>query len=457
MFRSLWARLLLAFILVLAVALGGMAFLAAQSTATEFSGYREQRSQLDYGRFQMVLSDYYSQNQGWSGVQSVVERLAQATGNHVFLTDTRGVVLADSEGRMIGQQAPRRPGPGGDPQRGPGAGGAPIIYQGSPVGTVHVDPGPPEAAFGAAFLTAVNRSIFLSAAAAAVVALALTLFISRRVLRPIGALTSAVHAMERGDLSQRVQVTSRDEVGELGSAFNAMAGSLARTEELRRNMVADVAHELRTPLSNVRGYLEAIRDGVLGPDKATLDSVYDEALHLSRLVDDLQEMALADAGQMKLHRVPSDLAEVVDRAVRAVAPQAIEKGIELSAAAPEKLPPVEIDQVRIAQVLLNLLSNALAHTPRGGSVTVRVAQAGKNAEVSVSDTGQGIAAEHLPNIFDRFYRADPSRARATGGSGIGLAVVRQLVEAHGGEVSVKSEMGRGSIFKFTLPLTVGAR
>ncbi len=353
------------------------------------------------------------------------------------------------------------------------------MYEGVQVATVHADPGSPAAAFDAAFIASVSRSLLWSAAAAAVVALALTFFLSRRVLGPVEALTSAAKAMEHGDLSQRVKVKSRDEVGELASAFNAMAGSLAKTEELRRNMVSDVAHELRTPLTNIRGYLEAMRDGVLAPDKATLDSAYEEAIHLTRLVDDLQDLALAEAGQLKLDKSATDLADVVERAVRAVAPQAMDKGIDLSVNVAGKLPQVEVDQVRITQVLLNLLSNALVHTPEGGAVGVSATtdqpsamslqsptDTSQNPEprtqnlgaatpfvlVSVSDTGHGIAHEHLPYIFDRFYRVDPSRARSTGGSGIGLAISRRLVEAHGGRIWVESGPGKGSRFRFSLPL-----
>ena len=474
MFRSLWARLLLSFMLVLGVVVGVMSFAATRTTTTEFNGYMQQRAQLDYGRMQTVLRDYYAGNkQSWTGVQPVVQNLAQATGDHIVLVDKSGVVLADSEGKLVGQQFNRPFGsePGSGPGHGPRSGDVPIIFEGVSVGSVHADPGSPAAAFDAAFLTSVTRSLLWSAAAAAVVALVLALFLSRRILRPVAALTSAARAMEQGDLSQRVQVKSRDEVGELGSAFNAMAGSLARTEDLRRNMVTDVAHELRTPLTNIRGYLEAMRDGVLAADKVTLDSACEEAVHLSRLVDDLQELAMAEAGQLKLDRGPADLGEVVDRAVRAVTPRAMDKSIELSTHVQGQLPQVEIDQVRIAQVLLNLLSNALAHTPNGGTITVSAVGDQPSAisgqppaashqsslishhfvRVSVSDTGKGIPPDHLPYVFDRFYRVDPSRARSTGGSGIGLAISRQLIQAHGGEIWAESEVGKGSTFIFTLP------
>ena len=462
--HSLWVRLLLAFMLVLVVALGGMSFLATRSTTTEFHGYMEQRVESNFIRLLGGLSAYYADNQSWSGIQAFLERGAQLTGDHILIADTSGTIVADSDGTMMGQPA------------GSLKGGAPVIVQGSPVGTAYLNPGvgpgpppglgagpvggpnagpmagPPPGVVEAAFLASVNRSLLLSAGSAALLALVLTVVLSRRILGPIGALTSAVRAMEKGDLTHRVRTDFPDEVGDLARAFNSMAGSLAQNEQLRKNMVTDVAHELRTPLSNIRGYLEAMRDGVLAPDAKTLDSAYEEAIHLSRLVDDLQELSLAEAGQLKLDRSATDFGEVADRAVRAVAPQASTKGVSISAQIPTGLTPVDIDPGRVGQVLKNLLSNALAHTPEGGDIRVGAKRQSGWLEVEVSDTGSGVPPEHLPHVFERFYRADTSRARSTGGRGIGLTISRQLVEAHGGRIWAESEMGRGSTFRFTLPL-----
>jgi signal transduction histidine kinase len=266
-------------------------------------------------------------------------------------------------------------------------------------------------------------------------------------------LTAAVRRMEAGDLSQRVEITSRDEIGDLARAFNLMADGLARLEELRRQLVTDVAHELRTPLSNIRGYLEALQDGVVEPDRRIVDSLHEETMLLNRLVDDLQELSLAEAGQLRLDRHPVALADVVDRAVEAVRPRAAAKGVELQVDLPEDLPLVDVDPRRIGQVLRNLLDNGLTHTGPGGEIGIAARASGQWVEVSVRDTGTGIAAEDLPYVFDRFYRADRSRSRATGGAGLGLAIVKQLVEAHGGRVEVESEVGRGTEFTFTVPLS----
>jgi signal transduction histidine kinase len=232
-----------------------------------------------------------------------------------------------------------------------------------------------------------------------------------------------------------------------------MASDLERAERLRRSMVADAAHELRTPLSNIRGQLEAVRDGVIKPDADTISSLNEEAVLLSRLVDDLQELSLAEAGELKLNRQTEDIARLIEQAVVAQQTQAATKGISVSADLPDKLPPVSIDPYRIGQVLRNLLENAIAHTGTGGTITVSARQQGNYIEVAVVDTGEGIPPEDLPNIFERFYRVDKSRARATGGSGLGLTITKRLVEVHGGKIEAHSEPGKGSRFSFTIPTT----
>jgi signal transduction histidine kinase len=217
-------------------------------------------------------------------------------------------------------------------------------------------------------------------------------------------------------------------------------------------MVSDIAHELRSPLTNVRGYLEAIKDGVLKPDTATITSIYDETILLSRLVNDLQELSLAEAGELKLYRQPEDLAELIRQSINAVQAKAVEKGLELSSNIPADLPQVNIDFLRIKQVLLNLLENALAHTAAGGTINVSARLNPDFVEVSVSDTGDGIPAEEVNNIFERFHRVDKSRSRSTGGSGLGLTIARYIIEEHTGKIWVQSELGEGSRFSFTLPV-----
>ena len=300
------------------------------------------------------------------------------------------------------------------------------------------------------FVTSVNRWLLLSALAAVALALALSVPLARRILGPVEAITAAARRMEAGDLAQRVPAGAADEIGDLARAFNAMADAVARSEKLRRALVTDVAHELRTPLTNLRCQIEAVQDGLQTPDAATLRSLHEETLLLARLVGDLEDLALAESGQLPLHRGPVAIAEAVDTALSAIRPIAAARAIVLSADVPAAL-HAHADRERVAQVLRNLLANALTHTPDGGTIRVTGRDSGSQAAVEVADTGEGIAPEHLPHVFDRFYRSDPSRARTTGGAGLGLAIVRQLVEAHGGQVAVTSAPGAGARFTFTLP------
>jgi signal transduction histidine kinase len=325
----------------------------------------------------------------------------------------------------------------------------------------------------AGFVGAVNRAIVLAAGAAGLVALLATAALSRRILGPIEALTAAARRMEKGDLSQRVTVRAKDEIGELAHAFNAMAGGLERTEQLRRHMVTDVAHELRTPLTNIRGYLEAVRDGVAAPEPKLIDSLHEEALLLDRLVDDLQDLALAEAGQLRLARRPLDIAAAIESATAGLRPALIAMELSLDLALAPDLPLADADAERVGQVLRNLLNNAIMHTPPGGTIAVEALSTTEDGRrktnvyenvvpsfvlrpssfvlVRVRDSGVGIAPEQLELVFERFFRADPARARATGGAGLGLTIVRQLVEAHGGRVWVESTLGQGTTFSFTLP------
>jgi signal transduction histidine kinase len=453
MFRSLRFRLLLMMIIVAMVALGTVALFARQTTTNEFQRYVERGGDIRRGRFESMLAMYYDQNKSWDGVQPLVEQISQISGDRIILTDSEKRVLADSDRKLVGQAAGQ--------DWAPPAGF--VVFLGTPVGVVYINPlGRPSSGAGEeVFLGSVNRSLLLAVVAAGLAAVLLTLALSRRILRPIEALTAAARKMEKGDLNQRVEVKSGDEIGQLAHAFNAMADGLARLEQLRFNMVTDVAHELRTPLSNIRGYLEAMRDGVTKPSPVLIDSLYEEAMLLNRLVDDLQELALAEAGQLKLVRQPVALVEIVEKVVNVLQPQLADKGLTVETDLPADLPLVDADPDRVGQILRNLLTNAVNYTPPGGKITVAAESAGADTsatlstwvEVSVRDTGIGITPEHLPYIFERFYRADKSRARATGGAGLGLAIVKQLVEAHGGRVWAESTPGSGAILGFTLPVS----
>ncbi|MFB9315366.1 sensor histidine kinase [Nocardioides plantarum] len=281
--------------------------------------------------------------------------------------------------------------------------------------------------------------------------LAIALVGAHQLVRPVRALTGAARRLAAGDETARVPERRRaDEVGELTAAFNDMADSRARAESLRRAMVSDIAHELRTPLSNIRGWLEAVEDGLAEPDAELLASLGEEAALLQSIIDDLRDLATADAGRLVIHPEQLHLATLFEQSLDAFGYQATATGVRLEALVDDEL-ELEADPVRLRQVLANLLGNALRHTDRGGSITLTGRAEGDWVVLEVTDTGTGIQVADLPHVFDRFWRADPSRSRHHGGSGLGLAIVRSLVEAHGGTVGVASTVGAGTTFTLRLP------
>nr|WSY57646.1 HAMP domain-containing histidine kinase [Streptomyces sp. NBC_00886] len=281
------------------------------------------------------------------------------------------------------------------------------------------------------------------------VTVAVTVVIGIRLVRPLRALAEA--ARRPVEEHQRVPVTTNDEIGYLAAAFNDLSQRRERLEGQRKAMVSDVAHELRTPLSTIRSWLEAVQDGIATSDQALVDSLLEEALLLQHIVDDLQDLAEADAGQLRIHPEPLRVRDLLDHVATAHHGRAETADVTLSTRA-EGDPELCGDPVRLRQVVGNLVSNAIRHTPPGGSVTLRARRAGDQVTIEVADTGTGIRAEDLPRVFDRFWRAEKSRSRRTGGSGLGLAIVRRLTEAHGGTVTVASTVGTGTVFTVRLPV-----
>jgi signal transduction histidine kinase len=270
----------------------------------------------------------------------------------------------------------------------------------------------------------------------------------RRFAAPLGDLIDAAESVEAGDYGVRVRARGPRELRSLATAFNSMSGRLESSERERRRLLADVTHELRTPLTIMQGNLEALLDGVYPADPAHLEPILDETRVLSRLVDDLRTLSLAEAGALTLHREPTDVGQLITDSVASFRIQADAAGIELATALDGALPQAEIDPVRMREVLSNLLSNALRYTPRGGTVRVGASVADGKLRVTVRDSGPGIAAEALPHIFDRFYKSDESR-----GAGLGLAIAKSLVVAHGGEIEATSAPGQGTEMRFWLPTT----
>ncbi|HEV7922904.1 MAG TPA: ATP-binding protein [Thermoanaerobaculia bacterium] len=283
-----------------------------------------------------------------------------------------------------------------------------------------------------------DRALLLTFLGAALFGVVMAVAIARWTTVPIERLTAATRQMEAGDLAVRVEPAGGAELEELARGFNAMAAAVARTEELRRRMVGDVAHELRAPLTNIRCELESMQDGLTEPTAERIESLHQETMHLATLVDDLQDLALADAGKLTIDQQPVAIAPLVRRAVagRSVKLEGDEETMVLA------------DARRVLQILTNLLDNAFTHAD---DVRVAWERSGSEVRIRVQDRGAGIPAEELPRIFERFYHVDPSRSRDTGGAGLGLAIVQQLVAAHGGRVWAESEAGKGSTFTFTLP------
>jgi two-component system OmpR family sensor kinase/two-component system sensor histidine kinase BaeS len=279
------------------------------------------------------------------------------------------------------------------------------------------------------------------------------IILSRNLSAPLSNLADAARSIGRRDLSQRVKVHGSQEIKEFAQAFNEMVDDLQQAETLRQSLLADVAHELRTPISVIQGNLQAILDDVYELDKSEIAQLYDQTRQLTRLVDDLRELAQAEAGQLLLESIPVDLGTLIVDVASIYEPLAENQGIELQTEISEGLPLILGDRARLMQCLQNLLNNAFRHTPEGGVVALTLREESGALEIRVTDTGTGIPVEHLPFVFDRFYRVDPARARETGGTGLGLAITRAIIENHGGTISAKSMgEGQGSEFTMTFPV-----
>ena len=444
----------------------GMMGMGSNAVATPAPGWHKLRVRAAKRRAGVVPTSSWRGGmgpgmRGWQGTGSLANAdMWSMMGHRVIVADTTGKVVSDSSGEPNGAVLSSEQ----------LAGGQSIQIAGQPAGTVLVETGDTQPGTPAGeFLRAMNRSILLAVLAAGAVAMALGSILFFQITAPVRKLKSAASAIAAGDLSQRVQVRSHDELGDLGVTFNTMAESLSHAETQRRQMVADVAHELRTPLSVMQANLEAMQDGVLPLDADEIASLHEETVILSRLVADLHLLSLAEAGQLKLEQEEVEPGELIRKSTERLYHNAQERGVTINIETPPALPPVWADAGRISQVLGNLVSNALRYTSTGGAITVKVEALAERRSgnlikqtpevlVSVTDTGCGIPEVDLPHIFDRFYRADKSRTRATGGSGLGLAIIKYIIEAHGGRVWAESPVWstaqpehRGTRISFTLP------
>jgi signal transduction histidine kinase len=303
------------------------------------------------------------------------------------------------------------------------------------------------------FLQSVWWQLLAAAVVSAAIALIMARWLARGMTQPLRDMAQAARRMETGDYSTRVHTRSRDEVGQLAEAFNTMSGELEDVERLRRDLVANVSHELKTPITAIRAHLENLLDGVEQPDPETLQVMLTQSERLGRLVDQLLDLSRLESGDVPLDRGPVELAPLVTQVLSEIDVARPDRGVAVSSVIPDDLPPAMADRERVHQVLFNLIDNAVRYTPPGGAVTVTAHRLNGSVEVEVHDNGVGIPAEHLPRLFERFYRVDTSRSRADdGGTGIGLAIARSVVEAHGGHIHADSEPGEGSTFTFELPV-----
>lgn len=307
----------------------------------------------------------------------------------------------------------------------------------------------------AAFQAILEQSLLIAAFAALGAAVIVSLFVSHRIVQPLQVISQVSRRMAQGSYHERTVLPSDDELAELSRSINQLAEALEHTERRRMALIADVAHELRTPLTTIEGYMEGLLDGMIQPGPRTYSLVLRESARLQRLVNELALLSRIEAGEIQVRPRMLALAEVVTTVSEQITPLCEAQHLRLVVDLPRDLPPIWADPDRLAQILLNLLGNALRYTPAGGTITIGARPLEGAVQITVRDTGIGIAAEHLPHVFERFYRVDKSRTRSSGGTGIGLTIARHLVHAHGGEIWAESDgPGTGAAFHLTLPALV---
>jgi two-component system, OmpR family, sensor histidine kinase BaeS len=453
LFRSLWFKLTAAFLLVALIGVLVVAVLANRATSTGFLRFLDEDRASALTRLQIDLANYYAARSGWDGVESLLRSYRQAQGLGQSGSGGGMMVLLDDAGQVAASLG------GGNSPRSRDFNleeGLPIVVNGRQVATlIAEDAGLTGGRAGDQFLSGVNQALLLAGLVAVLLALLLGGLLARSLTRPLRQLTEATTDLAGGNLDRKVAIKSQDELGQLANSFNRMAEALAANEAQRQQLFADIAHELRTPLSVVRGQLEGMLDGVFDMTPENLTVAHEETILLGRLVEEVRTLSLAESGQLALDLKPVDVADLAHQAWLAFEPLAEAEGIKLTADLAADLPLVTADPARLQQVLGNLLSNALRHAGRSNGrqpvVNLAVRPAGQQLQVRVEDNGPGLSAEAQRHVFDRFWRADPARTRDQGGSGLGLAICRGIVEAHGGRIWVESVPGQGATFTFELP------
>jgi len=450
--RSLSLKLTLAFMAVSLTGIALVALLVWVITLTEFNRFMQDRALSD---FASAAKSYYQTHGSWDGVEAALSQqgLIQMPGQPqpgggnnpppppIALTDPQGQVIVAAGSLHHGGPAPAN----SSQQK------IAITVNNQIVGYAQMAGGQPSPdPIEARYLARTNTALVLAALGSILIAVLLGLFLARTITRPVRDLTAAASSLAEGRPNQQVQVRSQDELGELTRTFNKMSSDLQDANAQRRQMTADIAHDLRTPLAVITGYLEGLKDGVIKPTPKRFAAMYDEALYLQRLIEDLRTLSLADAGELSLALQPVRPGELLQRLAASYQNQAEQNDIRLTVSIEPDLPVIQADPERMQQALSNLVSNAMRFTPAGGEISLAARRVGDTIWLDVEDTGSGIAADVLPHIFERFYQGDASRQQD--GSGLGLAIAKSIIELQGGTISAASAgLGAGSVFSIQMP------
>ena len=503
---GLQGRLTLGFALILVISIAGVSLYSAYATRIETQRFAAEIEQVRAERAEQLVRDTFEANQDWDEVQYAIQQVGNLYGWRVVLENKSGMVVADSHqfvrnaqglfetlndrfatpnrfskrpvyvnnqliGHLLVDERPnKQERPLSMKDFYPGS-IARLLQDGGPntinqkraeiratqvpakatedlVAEVLEYVDPPLSNLQSAF----QRSLVIAGAAAGLAGLLIVTIFTREALAPIRGLTAAASKLGTGDLGQRVPESGSDDIGNLAKTFNTMASDLELAGQQRKQLTADVAHELRTPLTNIQGYLEAIKDGMVDADEETIDTLHDQTTHLATLIEDLRILAVADAGALTLQKTHGSPVTTIEDAVTTFSQRARDREIELSVSSSKTTLTMDYDETRLRQIITNLVENALTNTPNNGTINIDVQDNAQDLKISITDSGVGILKENLPRIFDQFYRVDGSRSSVTGGAGLGLTIVKKLVEAHNGSVGVSSEIGQGTTFTVSLPI-----
>jgi two-component system, OmpR family, sensor histidine kinase BaeS len=443
-------RLLLSYLILIIITVALMAVIINQITSRTFSAYLSSQAASHSEMLPVMLTGYFINNGSWEGVQPDIAEAGIMIGAPITLTDMGGIVIASTQTSLIGEHAKNIPNVNVT---------IPVIGEGNIlIGSVYVHHNVSHERADEAFLRDVTTALIFTGLIVALLATGLGVLLTRSISQPMAEMGKAAVKFAEGNYNVRVTVHGYDEVAALGNTFNKMAKSVGSVEQLRRELVANVSHDLRTPLTVINGYLEGLRLGQIA-DRQTAEKAFDvmhaEVSRLLHLVDDLRQAADIDNSFIKLYLVPVAAADFVAESVNMVMPLILSKGVVLHYDVPDDLPLLYIDRERMHQVFINLLENAVRHTAAGGTIEFSVQFRKGHIFLIVRDTGSGVAEEDLPHIFKRFYRTDSARSPSEGGLGLGLSISKSIVEAHGGSIYAESEgiPGKGSIFTVSIPLS----